>query len=162
MTPEALRGCLETYAGYGMVYLTSYKRQGGSAFRRGLLFYLHNGGKTPGTDYRPSAKLSPQRGRVGRDAGGTPGLPGDPCWIRRGLSQFLSKSPARGKEKVECFAALHFLVFPAKPCYNKATKRRGWQAAGGCLKSYNLLQKPMLPIFSLPPLPLAKNLPHLF
>ena len=32
--------------------------------------------KTPGTDYRLSARLSPQRGRVGRDGGGTP-LPGD-------------------------------------------------------------------------------------
>ena len=80
---------LETYAGYGVVYFTSYKRQGGSPFGQGLLFYLHNGGKTPGTDYRPSAKLSPQRGRVGRDAGGTPGLPGDLRWIRYGLSYFL-------------------------------------------------------------------------
>ena len=28
--------------------------------------------KTPGTDYRLSARLSPRRGRVGRDTGGTP------------------------------------------------------------------------------------------
>ena len=28
--------------------------------------------KTPGTDYRPLPRLSPQRGRVGRDSGGTP------------------------------------------------------------------------------------------
>ena len=97
MTPEALRGSLETYAGYGVVYPGSYQ-----------------------------------------------------------------KSSARGKEKVECFAALHLLVFPAKACYNKATKRRRWQVAGGCLKSCNLLQKPVLPIFSLPPLSLAKNLPLLF
>ena len=48
--------------------------------------------KTPGTDYRLSARLSPQRGRVGRDTGGTPAAFCSFFFFRKKKKEFIMRS----------------------------------------------------------------------